>query len=275
MLGANAHLDIILPSVSRFFWSSVSAAESNFVSVHSHMLACKYIPDELKQQLAGLKALRREQTSRLKTGSQKAFFTRVWARLHGETAAAPPPPGFRLRAKAKAKASEVLHRGTVACVVAPPAKGEAGEEKGPPPSTLDDGPLALLNMSQSHDSHELRALLECKSTLSSMPSIDMEAMVLKHAGTYGMEDVLETEELCDAAAGGGIHGSGRGGGSTSGGSGSSGGGNALDGDLTTGQSSESYAEQESKSSLASMALNLSAVSVHCKEDQRPSNVEKV
>ena len=37
----------------------------------------------MKVELTRLKALRREQTSRLKTGSQKAFFTRVWARLHG------------------------------------------------------------------------------------------------------------------------------------------------------------------------------------------------
>ena len=67
----------------KFFWSSVSAIESNFFSVHSHALSCKYVPEPVKVELTRLKALRKEQTSRLKTGSQKAFFKRVWARLHG------------------------------------------------------------------------------------------------------------------------------------------------------------------------------------------------
>jgi hypothetical protein len=68
----------------KFFWSSVSAVESNFVSVHTHMLECKMVPDNLKERLAELKTLRKQQTAALKTGSQKAFFTRVWKRLHDE-----------------------------------------------------------------------------------------------------------------------------------------------------------------------------------------------
>lgn len=68
----------------KFFWSSVNAVESNFVSVHTHMMECRMVPDELKEKLAELKKLRKEQTAALKTGSQKAFFSRVWARLHGE-----------------------------------------------------------------------------------------------------------------------------------------------------------------------------------------------
>jgi len=68
----------------KFFWSSVSAVESNFVSVHTHMMECRMIPKEMKTKLAHLKTLRKEQTSRLKSGSQKAFFSRVWKRLHTE-----------------------------------------------------------------------------------------------------------------------------------------------------------------------------------------------
>jgi hypothetical protein len=66
----------------KFFWSSVNAVESNFVSVHTHMMECRMIPAPLKEKLADLKTLRKEQTSALKTGSQKAFFSRVWKRLH-------------------------------------------------------------------------------------------------------------------------------------------------------------------------------------------------
>jgi hypothetical protein len=66
----------------KFFWSSVNAVESNFVSVHTHMMECRMVPSELKEQLADLKKLRKEQTAGLKTGSQKNFFARVWKRLH-------------------------------------------------------------------------------------------------------------------------------------------------------------------------------------------------
>ena len=67
----------------KFFWSSVNAVESNFVSVHTHMMECTMISPELKENLSALKQLRKEQTAKLKTGSQKAFFQRVWKRLHG------------------------------------------------------------------------------------------------------------------------------------------------------------------------------------------------
>lgn len=75
----------------KFFWSSVSAVESNFVSVHTHMFECKMVPQELKEKLVLLKSLRKEQTSLLKNGSQKAFFSRVWNRLHQDDHLIPSP----------------------------------------------------------------------------------------------------------------------------------------------------------------------------------------
>ena len=66
----------------KFFWSSVSAVESNFVSVHTHVMECKCVPASLKERLINLKKLRKEQTAALRTGSQKSFFARVWQRLH-------------------------------------------------------------------------------------------------------------------------------------------------------------------------------------------------
>jgi hypothetical protein len=56
--------------------------ESNFISVHTHLMECAFVPKEVAEELAELKAMRREQTSTLKSGSQKAFFARVWKRLH-------------------------------------------------------------------------------------------------------------------------------------------------------------------------------------------------
>ena len=60
----------------------MNAVESNFVSVHTHMMECRQIPEPLKEALGELKKLRKEQTAALKNGSQKAFFSRVWKRLH-------------------------------------------------------------------------------------------------------------------------------------------------------------------------------------------------
>ena len=77
----------------KFFWSSVSAVESNFVSVHTHILECRHVPQELKDKLMELKKLRKEQTAQLMTGSQKAFFRRVWERLHREEIVTPESPG--------------------------------------------------------------------------------------------------------------------------------------------------------------------------------------
>lgn len=68
----------------KFFWSSVNAVESNFVSVHTHMLECRMIPEELKEQISELKKLRKEQTAQHRAGSQKKFFARVWERLHDD-----------------------------------------------------------------------------------------------------------------------------------------------------------------------------------------------
>jgi hypothetical protein len=48
------------------------------------------VPEPLKQRLAELKALRKEQTARLKIGSQKTFFARVWDRLHWDEVASLP-----------------------------------------------------------------------------------------------------------------------------------------------------------------------------------------
>ena len=78
----------------KFFWSSVNAVESNFVSVHTHMMECNAIPSDLKENLGHLKTLRKEHTAKLKTGSQKAFFARVWKRLHAVNGEILSPPGL-------------------------------------------------------------------------------------------------------------------------------------------------------------------------------------
>jgi hypothetical protein len=138
----------------KFFWSSVSAAESNFVSVHSHMMVCKYISDDLKTELARLKALRREQTSRLKTGSQKAFFTRVWNRLHSK------PEDEKEEKKPAASKPDA------------PVSSSNPEDIPPVESMENDVPFDSMVLPSAGSQDDIRALLECKSTLSSMPSVE-------------------------------------------------------------------------------------------------------
>jgi hypothetical protein len=170
----------------------------------------------LKAELARLKALRREQTQRLKSGSQKAFFTRVWARLHGTTVPEVVSSSGRSRGKISAGKEIVVH--------SPKKKSNAGN---------DQLELPMLN---NHDPEELRALLESKSTLSSMPSVDES--IAKHA--------TQDQQSLEMDLG------------------------HSDSDLKTGQSGESGViinSQGSKSSLTSVALNLSTVTVHCKEEQ--------
>jgi len=87
----------------KFFWSSVNAVESNFVSVHTHMMECRMVSKEIKENLAELKKLRKEQTAALKTGSQKAFFARVWKRLHEK----PKKQKEQKSIETKAKANDI------------------------------------------------------------------------------------------------------------------------------------------------------------------------
>ncbi|KAL3802349.1 hypothetical protein HJC23_007174 [Cyclotella cryptica] len=161
----------------KFFWSSVSAAESNFVSVHSHMMDCKYIPDELKTELARLKALRREQTSRLRTGSQKAFFTRVWNRLH----------------ESADNEEESKHSPATKPDDAPVSSNQP--ETVPAIKSMDANDVTFDNMvlPSSGSQDELRALLESKSTLSSMPSVEEGTKPASNEGSGDSDEIGKSD----------------------------------------------------------------------------------
>ena len=221
----------------KFFWSSVSAAESNFVSVHSHMLTCKYISEPLKAELTMLKSLRREQTSRLKTGSQKAFFIRVWSRLHGEPILVPPPSiedARKLSSAGKGKPSQQRF-------FAPedsaghPFMSSADAEYGDNTGDYEVPPILC-----SNSSYEINALFETKSTLSSMPSVD--DLIVKN----DEQDAEASKvDLSDASAS----------------------------NINKSSSNESAINIETKASkgslntVARVARNMSAVSMNCKEEE--------
>ena len=229
----------------KFFWSSVSAAESNFVSVHSHMMDCKYIPDVMKVDLARLKTLRREQTSRLKTGSQKSFFTRVWNRLHAikdagsteaekelgddEKAARFPNTNNVQMAPVKSEQSDVVKKD----VKLAGTDDMSSQQK----VKAEEIELQTGGSSESLQHDDIRALLESKSTLSSSPS--GEEIMNKSA--------RPDSESLDIDIG------------------------RIQNEVEMGRSSDSAShvamDIASKSSLGSVARNMSAVSVRSKEDQ--------
>jgi hypothetical protein len=69
------------------------------------------VPEDMKKHLTELKMVRKEQTAALRSGSQKAFFARVWERLHTDDGehlvdSAPPSPNHVSKQFAAFDASE-------------------------------------------------------------------------------------------------------------------------------------------------------------------------
>ena len=227
----------------KFFWSSINAAESNFVSVHQHMLKCQHIPEPLRAEIGRLKELRREQTAVLRSGSQKAFFTKVWHRLHGEDA----PAFFPSEEAGREVAVPVLSSHPCA----PPA-GEPAQGMPPPLPPAYCGSAPPLRPGRSHDSSDDRELLGQPSTLSMMPSVD-DSLVLHDGFTIGDLQVRNNSSL-----------------------------RSDDGDAFSqasgAEDDDAIRAAESKSSAATTMTNvaegLSAVRVHCSRDDDEDDMGK-
>jgi predicted nucleotidyltransferase len=84
------------------------------------MMECKHVPEVLKAHLSDLKQMRKEQTSRLKNGSQKAFFHRVWNRLH--------------------EAEEKELQAQAACAAEQETRDASAEAASPSPVHYEEGP---------------------------------------------------------------------------------------------------------------------------------------
>lgn len=69
-------------SSRKFFWSNVDRLANSFAEIPTHVLKCKFIPDDVKDALLVLKGRHSEQMQSLARGSQKVFFRRMWRRLH-------------------------------------------------------------------------------------------------------------------------------------------------------------------------------------------------
>jgi hypothetical protein len=71
----------------RFFPSSIktlSDTSKTLNVLHNHMMRCRKCPAEVRELLERLRGSHDEERSKMKFGSQKAFFARIWDRLHSK-----------------------------------------------------------------------------------------------------------------------------------------------------------------------------------------------
>eukprot|EP00980_Cylindrotheca_fusiformis_P028316 scaffold22592_cov129-Cylindrotheca_fusiformis.AAC.2 len=69
----------------RFFPSSIktlSDTSKTLNVLHNHMMRCRKCPLEVRENLTRLRKTHDEERAKMKFGSQKAFFARIWDRLH-------------------------------------------------------------------------------------------------------------------------------------------------------------------------------------------------
>jgi hypothetical protein len=69
----------------RFFPSSIktlSDTSKTLNVLHNHMMRCRKCPLKVRETLTGLRKTHDEERAKMKFGSQKAFFARIWDRLH-------------------------------------------------------------------------------------------------------------------------------------------------------------------------------------------------
>ncbi|CAJ1943102.1 unnamed protein product [Cylindrotheca closterium] len=69
----------------RFFPSSIktlSDTSKTLNVLHNHMMRCRKVPPEIRDSLTSLRKTHDEERAKMKFGSQKAFFARIWDRLH-------------------------------------------------------------------------------------------------------------------------------------------------------------------------------------------------
>lgn len=69
----------------RFFPSSIktlSDTSKTLNVLHNHMMRCRKVPNDIRDSLSTLRKTHDEERAKMKFGSQKAFFARIWDRLH-------------------------------------------------------------------------------------------------------------------------------------------------------------------------------------------------
>ena len=77
----------------RFFPSSIktmSDASKTLDAIYKHICVCKQCPNDIKQGLNNLKEFHDSEKSKMPFGNQRAFFAKIWGRLHGNETVSMP-----------------------------------------------------------------------------------------------------------------------------------------------------------------------------------------
>ena len=89
----------------RFFPSSIktlSDTSKTLNVLHNHLGRCRKVPKEVLKQMEQAKDRHDEERAKMKFGSQKKFFAKIWSRLHDnrpDGKSIKPPPRKPLNAK--------------------------------------------------------------------------------------------------------------------------------------------------------------------------------
>ena len=106
----------------RFFPSTIktlSDTSKTLNVLHNHMMRCRKCPADIKERLERQRVSHDDERAKMKFGSQKAFFGRIWERLHGGSG----PPARK--GKRPAPSPEEVHFGVAGY---PPPPGMGGLE---------------------------------------------------------------------------------------------------------------------------------------------------
>jgi hypothetical protein len=69
----------------RYFFSTVESLTTAYTILENHLLKCSATPAHVKEKIILSKPLHSQQRKALKSGSQAAFFSRLWRRLRSST----------------------------------------------------------------------------------------------------------------------------------------------------------------------------------------------
>lgn len=128
----------------RFFPSSIktlSDTSKTLNVLHNHMMRCRKCPPDVRETLEKLRGSHDEERAKMKFGSQKAFFARIWDRLHGGKSEqsvgvkrkAPPPVDYNSQQQQSLQHS-------------PRARHEAPPQTAPPAAATAAGPSGTAAM---------------------------------------------------------------------------------------------------------------------------------
>ncbi|KAL7578842.1 hypothetical protein ACA910_016062 [Epithemia clementina (nom. ined.)] len=151
----------------RFFPSSIktlSDTSKTLNVLHNHMIRCRKCPAAVRETLEQLRGTHDEERAKMKFGSQKAFFARIWDRLHGTGKASEKPASSPEKSpKNKSDGDDTPPSSSAKPAAkrkAPPSATSGAGESSTPPLSSKKPPPASTNESERAESTKKRPRVE-------------------------------------------------------------------------------------------------------------------